>query len=117
MEDILEEIVGEIDDEYDDEHEQEEICTASSGTVEVDARTRLDELNRQCSYSLPESDDFDTVGGFVFSLFGRIPVTGESLEWQRLRFTVLEADARRILRLKIEQLDGVAESLPAVQPE
>lgn len=111
MEDILEEIVGEIGDEYDEEPPSEEI-QASDGAVEVDGRVRLDEINRQCGYELPESDDFDTVGGFVFSQFGRMPSTGERLEWQRLRFTVLEADARRIQRLRIEQLDGVEQSVP-----
>ncbi len=116
MEDILEEIVGEIGDEYDEEQQQEEICNAAAGVIEVDARTRLDEFNRQCNYSLPESDDFDTVGGFVFSQFGRMPVPGESLDWQRLRFTVLDADARRILRLRVEQVDAAAESISASQP-
>jgi CBS domain containing-hemolysin-like protein len=117
MEDILEEIVGEIADEYDDEEQLTDgIQAATSGVVEIDARVRLDEINRQCSYNLPESDDFDTVGGFVFSQFGRMPTSGETLDWQRLRFTVLEADARRIQRLRIEQLDG-AESVPSPTAE
>ncbi len=116
MEDILEEIVGEIADEHDEEQVTDGIQAASSGVVEVDARVRLYEFNRQCGYSLPESDDFDTVGGFVFSQFGRMPTPGEAMEWQRLRFTVLEADARRIQRLRIEQLDGV-ESVSSPQPE
>jgi CBS domain containing-hemolysin-like protein len=107
MEDILEEIVGEIADEYDEEQVADDISTRVQGVVDVDARVRLDEINRQFNYDLPESDDFDTVGGFVFSQFGRMPSTGEVLEWQRLRFTVLEADARRIQRLRIQQLDGV----------
>ena len=111
MEDILEEIVGEIADEYDEEQMTNDISTASAGVVEIEARVRLDEINRQFSYDLPETDDFDTVGGFVFSQFGRMPTAGETLDWHRLRFTVLEADARRIQRLRIEQLDG-AESVP-----
>lgn len=106
MEDILEEIVGEIDDEYDSEPAASDIQSAA-GVVEIEARMRLDEVNRQFNFDLPESDDFDTVGGFVFSQFGRIPTVGEALDWNQLRFTVLEADARRIQRLRIEQLDGV----------
>lgn len=106
MEDILEEIVGEIDDEYDSEPAGGDIQSAA-GVVEIEARMRLDEVNRQFNFDLPESDDFDTVGGFVFSQFGRIPTVGEALDWNQLRFTVLEADARRIQRLRIEQLDGV----------
>ena len=116
MEDILEEIVGEISDEYDEESVSEEIQSASNGGVEVDGRVRLDEVNRQCGYDIPLSDDFDTVGGFVFSQFGRMPTTGETLDWQLLRFTVLDADARRIQRLRIEQLNTADEALPTTQP-
>ncbi|MBS0202535.1 MAG: HlyC/CorC family transporter [Planctomycetes bacterium] len=110
MEDILEEIVGEIADEYDEEQAGDEIQT-EAGVVEIEARVRLDEINRQFDFDLPETDDFDTVGGFVFSQFGRIPTVGETLDWNQLRFTVLEADTRRIQRLRIEQLDGVALAL------
>lgn len=117
MEDILEEIVGEIADEYDEEQISEEFHSEGTGIVEIDARTRLDEVNRQCEYDLPESDDFDTVGGFVFSQFGRMPTPGEVLDWNKLRFTVLEADARRIQRLRIENLDGQAESVPGIAGE
>ena len=117
MEDILEEIVGEIADEYDEEQATEEIRSESTGIVEIDARTRLDELNRQCDYDLPESDDFDTVGGFVFSQFGRMPTAGEVLDWNQLRFTVLEADVRRIQRLRIEQRNGQAEIESSKAPE
>lgn len=106
MEDILEEIVGEIGDEYDSEPAGGDIQSAA-GVVEIEGRVRLDEVNRQFNFDLPECDDFDTVGGFVFSQFGRIPTVGEALDWNQLRFTVLEADARRIQRLRIEQLDGV----------
>jgi CBS domain containing-hemolysin-like protein len=111
MEDILEEIVGEIADEYDEVQGTNDIRQESSGVIEVDARVRLDELNRQFDYGLPHSDDFDTVGGFAFAQFGRIPGVGERFDWERLRMTVLEADARRIQRLRIEQLDGAANSV------
>lgn len=117
MEDILEEIVGEIADEYDEERVEEEISTAATGVVEVDGRVRLDEINRQCNYELPESADFDTIGGFVFSQFGRMPAVGETIDWHRLRFTIVDADVRRIQRVRIEQLDGVAESVPSAQSE
>lgn len=116
MEDILEEIVGEIADEFDD-HAADEVLPDASGIVEIDARTRLDEINRQWNFDLPASDDFDTVGGFVFSQFGRMPTVGESIDWQRMRFTVVDADARRIQRLRIEQLDATAASVPSTQPE
>ena len=107
MEDILEEIVGEIADEYDeDEQSDEDILTVSPTVVETDGRVRLDELNRRFEYGLPPSDDFDTIGGFAFSHIGRMPTAGETLDWERLRITVLDADARRIQRVRIELIDG-----------
>ncbi len=109
MEDILEEIVGEIADEYDDEQQAEEIVTISETVAEVDARVHLDDLNERFSYQLPEDRDFDTIGGFVFSLIGKVPVVGETADWNGVRFTVLAADRRKIERLRIEKiLEGEA---------
>lgn len=104
MEDILEEIVGEIADEYDVDGGQpdEDICEVSPMIVEVDARVRLDELNRRFDYGLQSGDGFDTIGGFAFSQIGKMPVAGESIHWEQLRLTILAADARRIQRLRIE---------------
>ena len=111
MEDILEEIVGEIADEYDEEDQPDEDTHAvSASVVEADGRVRLDELNRRYDYGLPLSDDFDTVGGFTFSQMGCMPTVGQTLDWERLRFTILDADARRILRVRIELLDGARAS-------
>lgn len=101
LEDILEEIVGEISDEYDSEDhtlwkEHRDGCT------EVDARYHLDDLNEEFSYGLPEDEEFDTVGGFVLSCFGRIPKVGEEHYWKNLKLTVLDADERRLIRVRIE---------------
>lgn len=104
MEDIIEEIVGEIDDEYDDQQSPEEITALSETVVEVDARVHLDDLNERFEYELPEDQEFDTIGGFVFSVMGRVPLVGETAEWNGVRFTVLEADRRKIVRLRIEKL-------------
>ncbi len=104
MEDIIEEIVGEIADEYDDEQQPEEITMVSESVADVDARVHLDDLNARFEYRLPEDQEFDTIGGFVFSVMGRVPTVGEVAEWKDLRFTVLAADRRKILRLRIERL-------------
>ena len=57
--------------------------------------------------NLPEGGDFDTIGGFVFSELGRVPLPGEKLVWQdQVRIQVLEASKRRIDRVRIERLDG-----------
>lgn len=105
MEDILEEIVGEIADEYDDE-QPEEIVLISDTVAEVDARVHLDDLNERFEYELPEDQEFDTIGGFVFSVLGHVPKVGETVDWKGLRFTVLAADRRTIVRLRIEKLSA-----------
>ena len=101
MEDILEEIVGEIEDEHDQE-EEEPVHQVNEWVTEVDARVHLDDLNEEFNYDLPEDEDYDTIGGFVFSKLGHIPEVGETLTWQTLRMTVLEADKRRVVKLRIE---------------
>ena len=100
LEDLLEEIVGSIEDEFDEQPE-EQIQRLDEDTIEVDARVHVDDLNEQFGFELPEDGDFDTVGGFVFSELGRIPVSGEEFRWRDLDFTVLEADKRRIVKLRI----------------
>jgi putative hemolysin len=104
LEDILEEIVGEIGDEYDDRViPDEDVRVLSEQSIEVDARVHLDDLNKRFEYSLPEDSEFDTIGGFVFSLLGRIPKTGEATTWNGLTFTVLEVKQRALQRLRIDR--------------
>lgn len=104
IEDVLEEIVGEIVDEYDDDV-VEEIQQVDPNTFEVLGRAHVDEVNERLGIDLPEDQDFDTIGGFVFSEMGHIPAPNESLKWNgQIRITVLEASRRRIDRLRIERL-------------
>lgn len=107
LEDILEEIVGDISDEYDPEIEDNEIVRIDDRTIEVDAKIHVDDLNDQFEFDLPEDDDFETIGGFVFSQMGHVPDAGESLVHQGLKITVLEADRRKIVRLQIHRLGVV----------
>ena len=101
IEDILEEIVGEITDEHEPPPPQP-IRRLDDGGFEVEARIHIDELNDALSLNLPEDEDYETIGGFVLSRLGYIPKAGETLEHERFRITVLEAEARRIARLRIE---------------
>ncbi|MBI1313129.1 CBS domain-containing protein [bacterium] len=102
MEDILEEIVGEIVDEYDDE-EEDPIREISQNIVEVDARVHIDDLVEDYGFDdLPEERDYDTIGGFVFSHLGRIPQPDESFEFGRVRVRVLDANERRVLKVRLE---------------
>ena len=102
LEDILEELVGEITDEYE-KSPPEPIKKIDQNTIEVDARTYIDDLNDQFELNLPEDEDYDTVGGFVFSHLGYIPKTAESFDYKNLKFTIATAEARRIKRIRIQK--------------
>ena len=101
IEDILEEIVGEIADEYE-APEPDPIRRIDASTIEVDARVHIDELNDELGIKLPEDEDYDTVGGFVFSVLGKIPATGEELRYDNVKFQVIDAEERKINRLRVE---------------
>jgi len=100
LEDILEELVGEITDEYE-KSTAEPIDKIDEHTIETDARTYVDDLNDEFELKLPEDEDYDTVGGFVFSHLGYIPKTGESFDYENLKFTIIAAETRRINRIRI----------------
>ena len=100
IEDILEELVGEIVDEYEAQ-EPEPLRRIDDSTVDVDARMRIDELNDELGVELPESEDYETIGGFVFSALGKIPHAGEECEHANVRIRVTDAGPRRIHRLHL----------------
>ena len=100
LEDILEELVGEITDEYE-KIPPKPIRKIDDNTIEVDARTYVDDLNDQFDLNLPEDEDYDTLGGFVFSRLGYIPKNGECFDYENLKFTISSAEARRIKRIEI----------------
>jgi len=104
LEDILEELVGEITDEYE-EIPPEPVKQIDPDTIDVDARTYVDDLNDQFELNLPEDEDYDTIGGFVFSRLGYIPKTDESFDYENLKFTITAAEARRIKRIKIHKIN------------
>ena len=112
IEDVLEEIVGEIDDEYDEKAE-EAVRKIDDDVCEALGRAHIDEINALMGFELPEDADFDTIGGFVFAEFGRVPAPGESITWHdSVRVTVLEASRRRVNRVRLERIRK--ESLEAV---
>lgn len=102
IEDILEELVGEITDEYE-QTPPAEMKRIDDAAVEIDARMYIDDLNEEFEVSLPEDEDYDTVGGFVFSHLGYIPKTGEKFDYKNLKFTIAAAEARKIRRIRIEK--------------
>lgn len=102
LEDIIEELVGEITDEYE-QLPPESIHKIDENTIEVDARTYVEDLNDEYELDLPEDEDYDTVGGFVFSRLGYVPKAGEDFDYENLRFTIASAEPRRVRRVRIQK--------------
>ncbi len=102
IEDILEELVGEIQDEYEQAEQTPQIERIDDQLLRVDARVEIDDLNDELNIELPEDEDYDTVGGFVFATLGHIPKAGEAFEYEGLRFTVTEAERTRVVRVEVQ---------------
>ena len=98
MEDIIEEIVGDIQDEFD--NEREDILPISENVWLCDARVDLDDLNETIGSNFP-TEDFDTLGGFVFDLFGKIPVKFEKVSWNNYDFIVQEMEGHKVNLIKV----------------
>jgi CBS domain containing-hemolysin-like protein len=117
IEDIIEEIVGDIADEHDDADVQ--LRALADGTYVADARTELEDFKTQTGIDLSTEDseeDVDTLGGLVVSLLGRVPQRGEIIAHPRgYEFEVLEADPRRVRRLRLRPPAPL--SPPDAEPE
>jgi CBS domain containing-hemolysin-like protein len=94
MEDIIEELIGEINDEYD--LAEKEIQKRSDGSILVKASYPVDDLNEELKLRIPESDEYDSLGGFVLNELGAIPPVGAKLSLPGLDITVQAATPRRI---------------------
>ncbi len=103
MEDIIEEIVGNIQDEFD--NEREDIVALGDGIWLCDARVNIEDLNEEIGSALPV-EEFDTLGGFVFDLFGKIPSRYEKASWREWDFVIQEMDGHRITSVKIVRKPG-----------
>jgi CBS domain containing-hemolysin-like protein len=102
LEDLLEEIVGEIEDEFDVAEVQ--IEQLDDDTYRIDGMFPIDEFNERFGTSLPD-DDFHTLAGFVFGQLGRAPQPGDDVEYDGMRFDVLEVDGNRIEKLVVNFIE------------
>lgn len=107
MEDIIEEIVGDIQDEFD--NEREDILSIGKNVWLCDARVDLDDLNETIGAAFP-AEEFDSLGGFVFDLFGKIPVKFEKVSWNGYDFIVQDMEGHRINSIKVVKKDEKVES-------
>ncbi|MDR1238547.1 MAG: hemolysin family protein [Treponema sp.] len=98
MENIIEEIVGDIQDEFD--HETEDVLNLGGGSWLCGARVNLEDLAEETGMEFPV-EDFDTLGGFVFDLFGKIPVKYEKAVYKGADFIVQDMDGHKINTVKI----------------
>jgi CBS domain containing-hemolysin-like protein len=108
VEDIVEEIVGEIKDEYD--LEAEPIVVEPDGAVLVAGRVNVDRLEQALEVALSERDNVDTVGGLVATAFGRVPRTGERIEFKGFVIEVVSAEHKRVNRVRFRRKPAQAEA-------
>jgi len=101
LEDLIEEIVGSIHDEL--EAEEKDVQIVDEKNFVVSGQSPLDEVNEMIGTSL-RSTDFNTLGGFVFGLFGRMPKVGEQLKYRNIKLEVIELDGRKISKVKVTKL-------------
>lgn len=98
LEDIIEEIVGDIRDEYDEEPPPYEILP--DGSVDVVGSLNISDFNDALNMDIPESEDYDTVGGFITFLLGRLPEKGDRVSYDNVKVEVLSVQDRRIRKAR-----------------
>ncbi|HYX30473.1 MAG TPA: hemolysin family protein [Pyrinomonadaceae bacterium] len=109
LEDLLEEIVGDISDEHDEEV-NEQITQMRDRVYLLDGALAVRDLNRRLNTSLPESESYTTIGGFLMSVAGHVLQPGEVIEHEGLRFAVEKVERRRLLRVRLELAESKPES-------
>ncbi len=107
VEDLVEELVGEIRDEYD--VEAEPIVEGPDDTWVFSAKVDIDELTRRLGVTI-EREGFETIGGYIMSRVGRVPAAGEHVVEDGLDIEVLEAERRRILKVRVQRLAAEGEA-------
>jgi len=106
LEDLIEELVGEIVDEYD--VEEPLIEWLAGGDSRVNARMAVDEVNDLLHAHLPESDDWDSIGGLVLNALGHVPTEGEAVDIDAWRLTAERVKGRRIGQVRLSRREGAA---------
>jgi len=103
IEDLLEEIVGEIRDEYDTE-EEEAIEKMGENQWRVDAMIDIESLNEELDLSLPESDNYESLGGLILAELGKVASVGDEIAIDGARIKVISLDKMRVSRVMLEKI-------------
>ncbi|MGL5440588.1 MAG: transporter associated domain-containing protein, partial [Filifactoraceae bacterium] len=98
MEDIVESILGDINDEYDEEDEDIEVIKENEYIV--NGYTKIDEINEMLGMNL-ESEEFESIGGFIIGVLGRLPKDQEVITYQGVKFNIEKVDKNRITKIRI----------------
>ncbi len=114
MEDLVEEIVGEIRDEHDIESP---VVQLPDGTMLIDASISLRDLKEDYRIQLPESPEYETLGGFLMTALQKIPQTGDTVETEGKRIRIIEMVGQRISKVKLEKLPEPVEEPPGSSEE
>jgi len=99
IEDLVEEIVGDIEDEYDDNQEKE-INVIKENEYIVEGSAKIDLVNELIGINI-QTEDFDSIGGFVLGQFGRLPKKGESIKYKNIKFIIENIERNRIEKIRI----------------
>jgi len=106
IEDLLEEIVGEIRDEHDVESP---VIQLTDGTLLIDASISLRDLKEDHHIPLPESTEYETLGGFLMATLQKIPKVGDRVEIEGKRINIVEMVGQRISKVKLEKMPEPAQ--------
>jgi CBS domain containing-hemolysin-like protein len=113
VEDALEQIVGEIEDEFDVSVQPHLLDT---GALVLEGGANVRDLDAHLHIRLPRDEGFETLGGFVMWRLGRLAQTGDAVEYEGRRYTVLQMQDRRVLQVKVEPLAAPSQTVAEEQP-
>ena len=114
LEDLLEEIVGEINDEFDEEV-RAQISKEPDGSYLLSGMLTVRDANRQLALDLPENGGYTTLAGFLMAQAGRLPQTGEVVEYEAMTFKIERLEGRRIRRVRLEQNTNASSMEPVAK--
>ncbi|HKF54976.1 MAG TPA: hemolysin family protein [Blastocatellia bacterium] len=103
LEDLLEEIVGEIRDEYDEGSDQDLVVHEPDGSIVVAGWATVRDVNRALGLGIPESDDYNTVAGFLLSQSGKVLSAGDAVDFGQFKFIAETVERHRVVRVRIKE--------------
>jgi putative hemolysin len=112
IEDLIEEIVGEIRDEYDTESP---VIQLSDGTLLIDASISLKDLKDDYHIQLPESPEYESLGGFLMTILQKIPQVGDVVEMEDKRISIVEMVGQRISKAKLEKISKTTQENKSIE--